>query len=473
MRLWWDELGARGDPRAARGRQRARPSSRCASTPLVTDEPPEGLAGRREGDAFVLDGPATLAAHPGWARGALHRPVARRPARRARPSTRSPASASSTSARRRAARRRTSPRSCAGRGEVVAVERHAGRAARAAGAPARALRAANVDASSRPTPRASRRRRLRPRPARPAVQRPGHAAQRTPTCAGARRREAGSSGSPRCRTRLLEAAARARCGPAAGGSCTPSARSRRARSGCASRRRHWRTRAPSRRHRRLLHCAAMDEPDARPVVPVLPRALAAADEPARPLPLRLLPAPLRAALGVPGLRRALDDRADVEHRDSPSATTAAARMLRSLTPMRLTDAPRRPVASCPPTSAACASRSRRSWTPARRVIHVDVMDGHFVPPITSGRASSRRCASLRRASLDVHLMIERPERHVEAFAEGRRGHDHRPRRGDAARPLRARSDPRGRLPRRPGAQPGHAARGRSREVRATSTSCSA
>jgi ribulose-phosphate 3-epimerase len=49
------------------------------------------------------------------------------------------------------------------------------------------------------------------------------------------------------------------------------------------------------------------------------------------------------------------------------------------------------------------------------VIHVDVMDGHFVPPITMG---TNVCEALRDlgAQLDVHLMVERPERHVDAFA---------------------------------------------------------
>jgi ribulose-phosphate 3-epimerase len=49
------------------------------------------------------------------------------------------------------------------------------------------------------------------------------------------------------------------------------------------------------------------------------------------------------------------------------------------------------------------------------LIHVDVMDGHFVPPITMG---TNVCEALRDigAHLDVHLMVERPERHVDAFA---------------------------------------------------------
>jgi len=50
-------------------------------------------------------------------------------------------------------------------------------------------------------------------------------------------------------------------------------------------------------------------------------------------------------------------------------------------------------------------------------IHVDVMDGLFVPNITAGPvlvSAARRSTSL---PLDVHLMIEKPERYVEAFRE--------------------------------------------------------
>src|SRR5215208_6316861 len=45
------------------------------------------------------------------------------------------------------------------------------------------------------------------------------------------------------------------------------------------------------------------------------RALAARHEPPRALPLRLLPAPFRAPVGVPQLRGSLDDRAHVGHRE--------------------------------------------------------------------------------------------------------------------------------------------------------------
>jgi len=51
------------------------------------------------------------------------------------------------------------------------------------------------------------------------------------------------------------------------------------------------------------------------------------------------------------------------------------------------------------------------------LIHVDVMDGHFVPNISIGPVVVR--ALRRRASvpLDVHLMIADPDRYIEAFAE--------------------------------------------------------
>ena len=49
-----------------------------------------------------------------------------------------------------------------------------------------------------------------------------------------------------------------------------------------------------------------------------------------PLPLRVLPAPLRAALGVPELRRALHDRPDVRHRRRGRAATAARSMLQAI-----------------------------------------------------------------------------------------------------------------------------------------------
>jgi ribulose-phosphate 3-epimerase len=51
------------------------------------------------------------------------------------------------------------------------------------------------------------------------------------------------------------------------------------------------------------------------------------------------------------------------------------------------------------------------------VIHVDVMDGHFVPNITIGPLVVEGLRKLTSLPLDVHLMIEKPDRFVEAFAQ--------------------------------------------------------
>ncbi len=50
-------------------------------------------------------------------------------------------------------------------------------------------------------------------------------------------------------------------------------------------------------------------------------------------------------------------------------------------------------------------------------IHVDVMDGHFVPVITLGPVMVEAIARHTTCVVDVHLMIEQPERHLEAFAK--------------------------------------------------------
>jgi ribulose-phosphate 3-epimerase len=50
-------------------------------------------------------------------------------------------------------------------------------------------------------------------------------------------------------------------------------------------------------------------------------------------------------------------------------------------------------------------------------IHVDVMDGHFVPAITIGPLVTRAVRDATAVPLDVHLMIEEPERHVADFVE--------------------------------------------------------
>ena len=50
-------------------------------------------------------------------------------------------------------------------------------------------------------------------------------------------------------------------------------------------------------------------------------------------------------------------------------------------------------------------------------IHVDVMDGRFVPNITFGPSIVRAVRAATTLPVDVHLMVVEPERHLEAFAE--------------------------------------------------------
>jgi ribulose-phosphate 3-epimerase len=50
-------------------------------------------------------------------------------------------------------------------------------------------------------------------------------------------------------------------------------------------------------------------------------------------------------------------------------------------------------------------------------IHVDVMDGHFVPNITLGPMIVKAIRPLTTLPLDVHLMIENPGQYIEAFAD--------------------------------------------------------
>jgi len=50
-------------------------------------------------------------------------------------------------------------------------------------------------------------------------------------------------------------------------------------------------------------------------------------------------------------------------------------------------------------------------------IHIDVMDGHFVPNLTMGPIAVEACRRATKLPLDVHLMVERPDRLLHSFAE--------------------------------------------------------
>lgn len=65
--------------------------------------------------------------------------------------------------------------------------------------------------------------------------------------------------------------------------------------------------------------------------------------------------------------------------------------------------------------AACESAGA-DW------IHVDVMDGHFVPTITIGPLFVEACKRSTKLPLNVHLMIENPDKYIDAFAQAGANH---------------------------------------------------
>ena len=51
------------------------------------------------------------------------------------------------------------------------------------------------------------------------------------------------------------------------------------------------------------------------------------------------------------------------------------------------------------------------------LLHIDVMDGHFVPNLTMGPPIVKSVRRVTKLPLDVHLMVQEPDRFLEAFAE--------------------------------------------------------
>jgi len=67
--------------------------------------------------------------------------------------------------------------------------------------------------------------------------------------------------------------------------------------------------------------------------------------------------------------------------------------------------------------AHLADEVARAGAGGATIIHVDVMDGHFVPNITLGPQLVRSLRKATRLPLDCHLMIENPDLYIPAFAD--------------------------------------------------------
>src|SRR6476646_8211222 len=81
----------------------------------------------------------------------------------------------------------------------------------------------------------------------------------------------------------------------------------------------------------------------------------------------------------------------------------------------------RPLKIAPSILAADFARLGEQVTEATQggadYIHIDIMDGHFVPNLTMGPALVKSIRPYTNLPFDVHLMIEKPERYAKNFAD--------------------------------------------------------
>jgi ribulose-phosphate 3-epimerase len=122
------------------------------------------------------------------------------------------------------------------------------------------------------------------------------------------------------------------------------------------------------------------------------------------------------------LRRALHDRSHVEHRDRrvQSLSRQHAEGGVGIANSEILRERRVAPSILSADFARLGSQVGEVLAAGARVIHVDVMDGHFVPPITFGALIVGALADQVHSAggiIDVHLMIERPERLVAEFAK--------------------------------------------------------